>query len=93
MTDPTTQKLVVHGAARMQRHNRAPYLMPGDQVLGEGPVVGEDVDDLSIGKLVAGHHILAVHLGSYHVVAHICVHMVCKVQYGGALQTHAQTDM
>ena len=62
--------------------------MSGDQVLGEGAIVGENVDDLGVSKLVAGHDILAIHLGANHVVAHICVHMIRKIQHRSTLQSH-----
>lgn len=66
--------------------------MSCNQVFGEGAVVSEDVDDLSIGKLVAGHDILAVNLGSNHVVSHICVHMVGEVHHCRALHIHSTGD-
>ena len=62
--------------------------MPGNQSPCEGAIIGENINDLGIGELVAGHHILAIHLGADHVVAHVCVYVICKVQHGSALQTH-----
>lgn len=64
------------------------HLMSCNQVFGERAVIGEDVNDLSICQLMAGHDVLAVHLGSNHVVAHICVHMVSKVHHCRTLQKH-----
>lgn len=40
---------------------------------------------LRILQLVVGVHRLAIDLGRLHVVAHIRVHMICKVHHGRAL--------
>ena len=77
----------------MRHHSQgvsSTYLVPDNQVSCEGAIIGENVDDLGIGELVAGHHILAIHLGADHVVAHICVHMICKVQHGSTLHSDTQ---
>ena len=62
--------------------------MPGNQIPCEGAIIGENINDLSISELVAGHHILAIHLGANHMVAHVCVYVIRKVQHSSALQIH-----
>ena len=42
---------------------------------------------------MAGCDIFAVHLGTNHVVPHISVHMVSKVQYSCTLQYNALSDI
>ncbi len=59
--------------------NDITHLMPRHQVLGHWAIIRQDVHNLGICKLMAGQHILAVHLGSNHLVANICVNVVGKV--------------
>ena len=61
--------------------------MPRNHVAGQGPIIREDVHNISVCQLMAWRDILAVHLGADHVVAHVCVHMIGKVQNRCSLES------
>lgn len=60
--------------------------MSGNGALRGPAIIGEHFHNLCIGQSVPSMDCLAIHLGAKHLVAHICVHMVCKVDHCSTLQ-------
>ncbi len=59
---------------------------------GDIPIVGlllvaDDLNHLCVGQDMGGADHLPIHLCCYHLVAHICVHMICKVHNSCSLHS------
>lgn len=56
-----------------------------DLEVGGPPFMLLDLNDICIDQDLGDRRWLAIHFGTHHLVAHVCVHMIGKVYYCGTL--------